>query len=50
MSAIPVRNPLLPGLVGLAMLAVTLVACDGDEASQASPRQRPSPLPKRRWN
>ena len=37
MSEFPVRNPLLLGLVGLAMLAVTLVACGGDEASQASP-------------
>ena len=37
MSAFPVRNLLLLGLVGLAMLAVTLAACGGDEANQASP-------------
>ena len=37
MSAFPVRNLLLLGLVGLAMLAVALAACGGDEANQASP-------------
>ena len=53
MSAFPVRNPLLPGLVGLAMLAVTLVACGGEDpeaSGKLPPRQRPSPRLNRRWN